>query len=181
MVQICLNMGLESGKTFDGTLIAKETTAKPGLKHWSEFELYRHVDGRYVLYTVGRTVVYHVLDNSCGSNGRRTGVPVAGREVDSPRNLGVFAEPCPRCTPPVLEDLAGGVVVDCELNRFSCTVFDRPEEVGFVLRLPDEVVEKRRRLGQPFRQYSDPAERLLEAAKAADSVFAAALSAPQPL
>lgn len=197
MAQIRLEMGVEPDRVFDGELIADDSTEKrwcadcrepwrpeldycptcgseqeDGSQRWSEFALYRHVDGRYVLYVVGRTLVYHHIRNSCGPQGARSGHPVAVSEVARDEHLGPDASPCRKCLPPELVDLATGSAVDCEVNRFTVDVCADPPEVLAVLRMP---------AGTSTRPYSAPAERLIEAAKAADPEFAAALRTVQRL
>ncbi len=192
MAQIRLKKKPEPDAVFNGVLVCKESTEKRwcrscrqpwegegddcghcgsteqgGSLRWAELALYRMTDGtgRYVVYVVGRSVVYHVLDNACGPRGRRSGKPVAGDKVNEDR------EPCARCLPPDLDELTALDTVDQEVDWHTLDVCVSPMEVLRVLRNQDT----------PWKPYSAPAERLIEAAKAADPAFAAALSAPQPL
>jgi hypothetical protein len=142
---------------FTGVLLSEVSTDTGKNPRWTEIELYRITEGqntgKYVLNTMGRSVVYHVHESSCNS-----GVPVSIKEVAGDTEF----EPCHKCNPETTERLAEiyavapiGAIMSVDLEE------DRPK-VDDVAD-PQELLRK---LYSPkLNSISGPGQRLL--AKAA--------------
>jgi hypothetical protein len=74
-------------QTLDGWRIARESTEadKP---RWTEIEVFMTVTGKYVIHTLGRSVIYHRHDSECN-----TGKTQLGQDMDADM------VPCYRCRP----------------------------------------------------------------------------------
>jgi len=146
---------------FYGTRIADVTTESARSQRWTDMNLYHLTDGtdRYVLQTVGRSVVYHEHDSACNSG-------TATRVFDLPED----AEPCTRCRPPVYVDCDDDeTVVDLESNRYSVYVCATATDVISRLRI------SRVTATATLDSFSAPAMRLLDHARQVDAGVAAAL------
>lgn len=137
---------------FQGELVESATMETAEQQRWTELELYRVTDGtgRYVLYVLGRSVVYHVHDGACN-----TGTPMKVRDLDED------AEPCKECHPDGLEMDA---LVDRETDRSS----------AYVCETVAEVLDHLRSRRAPDR-FTAPGLKLLEKVVAVDEVFARAM------
>lgn len=139
---------------FHGALITDVTTEASTLPRWTEIELYRFTDGtaRYLVHIIGRSVIYHRSGSVCNS-----GVPTPMFDLTED------AEPCPRCRPPKYVDSdQDDIVVDVESDRHTVAVCATVPEVFNALKVPGRV------------GFTAPAQRLIDRAKLADPVFAAA-------
>jgi len=147
---------------FEGELLADVTTEVPDSPRWTEMELYHLTDGtgRYVLHVVGRSVVYHVHDGPCNS-----GTATAAVEIPDD------AEPCQVCRPG--RDLPDDVTFDYEDDRHSAHVCADAPAVLVALRSTGS-----RATSRPF---SNPAMRLLAAARQCDRDIDALLSGVERL
>lgn len=114
---------------FEGSMLSNVSTETSVVPRWTEMELYKTVDGRYVLCIIGRSVVYHQHDGACNS-----GVPTTTEELSS--DLMEDLEPCGRCNPPDVEELPGVRVIDLEEDRHATHVCDRASDVITKLRDP---------------------------------------------
>lgn len=114
---------------FEGTMLSDVSTETDRNPRWTEMELYKVDDGRYVLSIVGRSVVFHEHDSQCNS-----GVPtqVSGLNPEMLEEL----EPCQRCSPPEPEDLAGTPTIDLEADRHTVHVCADANAVVEKLRNP---------------------------------------------
>lgn len=83
-----LKDALQRNREFTGVHVAAASTETPDYPRWTTMDLYRTTDGRYILYTVGHSVVYHRIDSPCNS-----GTYTAAAELPGD------AEPCPKCAP----------------------------------------------------------------------------------
>lgn len=88
-----LKDALQRNREFTGVHIAAASTETPDYPRWTTMDLYRTDDGRYILYTVGHSVVYHLINSPCNS----------GTYTEADR-LPEDAEPCPRCAAPAHPD-----------------------------------------------------------------------------
>ena len=145
---------------FRGRRIAAHSTEGPTSQRWTEMELYRHTDGtgRYELYVIGRSVVYHLLDYSCGPHASPAGTATDAAKVDAD-----LYEPCTRCRPDELEDMAPGATVGMETNRYSVHECADVDAVLGRLRSPDG----------SLNEFREPARRLLDQARLVDENFSA--------
>lgn len=114
---------------FDGFMLSNVSTETSAIPRWTEMELYRTEDGRYVLCIIGRSVVYHRHDGPCNS-----GVPTPIAELSD--DLMEDLEPCRRCNPPDVEELARVSTIDLEEDRHAAHVADRAADVISKLRDP---------------------------------------------
>jgi hypothetical protein len=137
-------------KEFMGVLLSDVTTEDPRVNRWTDMQLYKVTDGtgRYVLYIIGRSVVYHEYKGICNSGVRTT---TTALPEDS--------EPCPRCEPTLLE-----TVVALEEDRYTIHVCANAQEVLSNLR--------NRRSGNTI---SGPAQRLLSEASIGDDGIRSAI------
>lgn len=137
-------------KEFMGVLLGDVTTEGPRVNRWTDFQLYKVTDGtgRYVLYIIGRSVIYHEYRGDCNS-GVRTKI----------ENLPEDAVPCHECNPTLRE-----TYVSMEEDRYTVHVCANATEVLANLR--------NRRSGNTI---SGPAQRLLNEAQADDDGIREAL------
>jgi hypothetical protein len=101
---------------FDGELLGESTSFRRGSDRWIEFELYKTLNGSYVLSRVGVSLVYHTA--SCPLV-RRYGLVEA-----APKALRKDALPCEECEPS--RELP---MVFPEKNRTWAQVSEDPEAV----------------------------------------------------
>jgi hypothetical protein len=82
-------------QVFEGVRLGHGSSWEPHKLRWFEITIYKHVNGRYIVHKVGRTVVYH----------RPTCATIDGRDdlqqVDEPAD---DREPCPKCNPDATND-----------------------------------------------------------------------------
>ena len=116
-------------REFEGYRIAEVSTDNQINPRWTEMELYRTADGRYVLCIIGRSVVYHQHGGSCNS-----GVPTPIAKLE--RDLLEELEPCMRCAPAEPEDLPSVNTIDMEEDRHAAHVCDVAADVIAKLRDP---------------------------------------------
>lgn len=114
---------------FVGVMLSDVSTETDRNPRWTEMELYKVEDGRYVLSIVGRSVVFHEHDSQCNS-----GVPTQVSNLS--QDLLDDLEPCQRCTPPDPEDLAGTPTIDLEADRHTVHVCADANAVVEKLRNP---------------------------------------------
>lgn len=76
---------------FNGTLLARSTSARRGAYRWIEFELYRTESGSYVLSRVGVSLIFHGAACSLVSKYKLSEKPI----YELLRN----AVPCEECEP----------------------------------------------------------------------------------
>lgn len=153
---------------FQGTRIAYVSTESASSPRWTEMNLFHLTDGtdRYVLQTVGRSVVYHGHHSECNSG---TAVFMA--------NLPEDAEPCTRCRPPTFYPDGDAddrrTAVDLESDRYSV----------YVCALATDVITRLRisRANTALDSFSAPAMRLLDHARQVDAGIAAALQVVERL
>jgi hypothetical protein len=153
---------------FQGTRIAYVSTESASSPRWTEMSLFHLTDGtdRYVLQTVGRSVVYHGHHSECNSG-------TAVRAFDLPED----AEPCTRCRPPTFQDCEGEVDdsrVDLESDRYSVYVCALATDVIARLRIS-------RANSTALDSFSAPAMRLLDHARQVDAGIAGALQVVERL
>ncbi len=154
---------------FHGTELAYVSTETAASPRWTEMSLFHLTDGtdRYVLQTVGRSVIYHGHDSACNSG-------TATRALDLPED----AEPCPRCRPrvfdPDLEAVTDGDTVDLESDRYGVHVCAAAGDVITRLRIS-------RVNAGALDSFSAPAMRLLDHARQVDAGIAAALQVVERL
>jgi hypothetical protein len=83
---------------FYGVMIAENTTERPHLTQWTELELYRITKGpntgKYMLRSIGCSVVYHRAFGGCGKG-----------SIETAAKLAEDVRPCTVCRPPDLDDL----------------------------------------------------------------------------
>lgn len=139
---------------FEGTLLGEASSETEDSQRWTEIYIYKTVGGRYVLHTVGRSVLYHVHDGPCN-----TGVPRDPAELDPELD-----EPCGRCNPSTSAPL-----VDVEMDKESVTQAETAEGVYPLLL--------QRRGARTFMSW--PATRAFEMASRADPALAAGRPAPR--
>lgn len=122
---------------------------------WVEMQLYRHADGGYILYRVGRTApVYHRVGAACADS-RHEKMPA--------HKLPESAVPCDRCKP--LGMKAPKTLVSVEQDRPLLDRCYEPEDVVRVL------IEYRNTGGGKQPYLSRPAEELIRNAARADTDF----------
>lgn len=78
---------------FEGERIGHASTEHDDSLRWTEVLIFKTSSGRYVVQRLGRSIVYHLLDSSCSSNGDE----ISGSEISEE------SEPCDKCNPPVPE------------------------------------------------------------------------------
>ena len=132
---------------FEGELLGSSTSYRRGSDRWIEFELYKTLNGSYVLSRVGVSLVFHA--STC-SLVRRYGLSEA-----SPKALHRDALPCEECDPS--RDLP---IVYPEKNRTWTQVSEEPEAVLDSLYKYDS---------NNTRYLTKVAQRLLEQASEKDS------------
>jgi len=132
---------------FEGELLGSSTSYRRGSDRWIEFELYKTLNGSYVLSRVGVSLVFHA--STC-SLVRRYGLSEA-----SPKTLHRDALPCEECDPS--RDLP---IVYPEKNRTWTQVSEEPEAVLDSLYKYDS---------NNTRYLTKVAQRLLEQASEKDS------------
>lgn len=140
---------------FEGQLLSDVSTETDSNPRWTEMELYRTINGQYVLCIIGRSVVYHAHAGRCNS-----GVPTPVAEMDS--DLLDELEPCYKCNPPTDEELVTSVTIDLEEDRHAVHVCDTAKEVVAKLRNPKAAA------GRTTGLISGPGQRLLGIASRVD-------------
>jgi hypothetical protein len=80
-------------KTFDGWLVSSESTEADRSVRWTEIEVYLTVTGKYIVRTLGRSVIYHKRTQD-GVTGCNTGRVQIGQDMDEDML------PCRKCRPP---------------------------------------------------------------------------------
>lgn len=145
-----------------------ETALAANKLRWTDLILYRVTDKtapwKYVLQSIGRSVVYHVPGNPCN------------RGIDSP--VGILYEdrerydnllPCnvPGCRPKPLEDLDDHDRVSVEEDRYKLNRCTTPDDIMDALRIGGVI--------------SDLGQRLLVSAAAVDADIAEATQVERPL
>ena len=135
---------------FNGTLLAKSTSARRGAYRWIEFELYRTESGSFILSRVGVSLIFHGAACSLVSKYRLTEAPSYGLM----RN----AIPCADCGPDDSLDL-----VFPEKYRNWAQVSETPEAVLDALYKYDD---------NGARYLTSVAQRLLQEAAKVDSEIA---------
>lgn len=139
------------------------STAAPGKARWWTIELFRLPGGTYLAHRVAWSRVYHRPRTLCRTAaGARSGKPITALS-ELPEN----AEPCGRCNPPWPEELADSPVlisVRAEVPRHTW-IEGTPEVIT------EALMTSRSRSGRVSVTVSEPLERLLEAAAAADPAF----------
>jgi hypothetical protein len=112
---------------FNGVLIAANTTEKPHLTRWTELELYRVTKGpntgKYMLQSVGCSVVYHKEFGGCGKG-----------SVETAANLAEDARPCPICRPADLDELDDDDQVSMEDTLYKVVLCDGYADLFAALR-----------------------------------------------
>jgi len=101
---------------FNGTLLAKSTSARRGAYRWIEFELYKTESGSYILSRIGVSLIFHGAACTLVSKYKLTEAPI----YDLKRN----ATPCEECKPDDSLDL-----VFPEKYRYWAQVSNNPEAV----------------------------------------------------
>jgi hypothetical protein len=111
---------LDAPLDFYGWLVGTLDNGGGDRLRWAVLELYRWQprDGGpmgYILYTIGHSVVYHVLDSECGRGVATTVGALYDIAPDrvTPEDYAVL-EPCPDCEPEELDDLDAGDQVEME-------------------------------------------------------------------
>jgi hypothetical protein len=143
---------------FEGEIIGEPVSTEiPSQPRWLELELYRVTDGtgRYVLHTVGRSVVYHSRGSSCNR-----GVPK--RASDLFKEI-PDAEPCRKCHPN-----RNASVYEMEIDKH--TTYECTSAADVLTKLK----ESSRRHPDDPDQLSAPALRLLEMVSQRDEAIARA-------
>lgn len=135
---------------FNGTLLAKSTSARRGAYRWIEFELYRTESGSFILSRVGVSLIFHGAACSLVSKYRLTESP----SYELMRN----AIPCMDCEPDDSLDL-----IFPEKYRYWAQVSDTPEAVLDALYKYDD---------NGARYLTSVAQRLLQEAAKVDSEIA---------
>ena len=135
---------------FNGTLLARSTSARRGAYRWIEFELYRTESGSYVLSRVGVSLIFHGAACSLVSKYKLTEAPI----YELLRN----AVPCEECEPDDSLDL-----IFPEKFRYWAQVSDTPEAVLDALYKYDN---------NGARYLTGVAQRLLKEAARVDSEIA---------
>jgi len=135
---------------FTGTLIGESSTETPESTRWTEIRIYRTTGGKYVIYRIGRSVLFHRHDGVCN-----TGVARQVKDLELDDEIAV---PCSKCRPGELDDLEDTDVVDEELDKHAVTVCDADDVYRQLLL--------KRRDDTTFM--SQPARRALEMAVLAD-------------
>jgi hypothetical protein len=124
--------------TFFGTELAFESTfgasrrGQPRLfddLRWTEMTIYRTIDGRYVLETIGRSDVYHQVTDPPGC---KYGTVTLARDLDSDRR------PCVVCKPSPARQLETNDKVSVELDRYSARIVNTAEELVAACHDTDE-------------------------------------------
>lgn len=98
---------------FNGKLLGRSSSSRPGANRWIEFELYKTENGSYVLSRIGVSVIYHTA--ACHLVHRYGLTEVLMGDVDNPNKL----IPCDECRPTLNTD-----VVFPEKNRYWAQVSD---------------------------------------------------------
>lgn len=141
-----------------GSLIEMVDNDRLGRPRWAEIRLYKYIDAdpghndglpeddddfamfgkqRYLIYTVGHTVVYHQLDSECNK-----GVPLTAADfpglasgdceirTEHPSDL----EPCERCRPAAWQDVPGETAFEIEVTWFKYFKCKTGDDVLLALR-----------------------------------------------
>jgi hypothetical protein len=157
---------------FQGELVADSSSDDRSQTRWTELVLYRFTDGsgRYVLQTIGRSVVYHAVSGCVhGDRGVRVRLAdLADRYLDEDCTEDV-PEPCPDCQPLDIEAVApdDNLEVKMEVDRYTAYVCDSVHDFLQRLRLTK---------GKSAGQFSMPALLLLDRARLVDPVIEDALN-----
>lgn len=152
--------GPDGPKEFCGKLLVDVSTEKPKQPRWTEMQLYRKDDGggAYVLYSVGRSVVYHDPHGECNKGIRKSVKQLYTDVLD--------AEPCDKCEPEDYERLP--------LDSYVMMEEDRPKI--FVCHTAEQVVSRLRFNGGNI---SGIGQQLLREAKLIDPAFDDIFRRPQ--
>lgn len=157
---------------FQGELVTDSSSDDRNQPRWTELVLYRLTDGsgRYVLQTVGRSVVYHAPSGCVhGDRGVRVKLAdLADRYLDEACTDDV-PEPCPDCRPLDIEavDPDDDLEVKMEVDRYAA--YECRDVDDFLQRL-------RLTKGKSAGQFSMPALLLLDRARLVDETIALALN-----
>lgn len=111
---------------FTGDEVASSDSDDGSAQRWTELTLYHTNTGRYVLSSVGRSVVYHAADATCSRGARpATAVDLLMQHADED------LLPCLTCKPVDVYDelLPGDTMVLMEQDRHTVTVAEKPEGI----------------------------------------------------
>lgn len=160
---------------FSGKRLAEVTSERDDSIRWTEIRLFRvydHPSVRYVLQTIGRSVVYHRHDGSCRQGTTLTAAVLKSRIRDD-------TVPCDACAPPEPEDMPADAVVRAEGDIIKLYRCGSPQQVVDTLRRCAARRLPRRTL---FNSSVPPiGQRLLDAAAQEDPEIGAMLSDASPL
>lgn len=120
---------------FDGWFIDSLDNGGKDRIRWAVLELYRWQpkDGGplgYILYTIGHSLVYHDQESECGKGVRTTVGSLAAVTDEDARDL----EPCPDCSPPLLEDLGADDEIEMEETWYKWSQARNADELLLALR-----------------------------------------------
>jgi hypothetical protein len=135
---------------FNGSLIAKSTSARRGSYRWIEFELYKTESGSYVLYRIGVSLIFHGAACRLVSRYKLEEKPSS--------SLIESSVPCDDCAPDNSLDL-----IFPEKYRYWSQVSDKPDAVLDALYKYDD---------NGARYLTVVAQRLLKNAAAVDFAVA---------
>lgn len=157
---------------FPGELVTDSSSDDRNQPRWTELVLYRLTDGtrRYVLQTIGRSVVYHAVTGCVhGDRGVRVRLADLADRYLAEDCTDDIPEPCPDCQPLDIEAVTASddLEVKMEVDRYAAYVCDDVD--GLLRRL--ELTK-----GKSSGQFSMPALLLLDRARVLDPAIAAALS-----
>lgn len=160
---ICLQ-GATGSVEFQGRLLERVTTESDDDPRWLELEVYQVTDGtgRYVLYSVGKSVIYHQANSICNRGALRK-----TSDADWPED----AESCWRCHPADWKQVPSGTVFRLEIDRPTTFVCNTPAEVIENLKVGPHTKGK-----LPPGTLSGPARGLLDAIARVDEGFAAVMN-----
>jgi hypothetical protein len=146
---------------FEGDRIAWYSTARPGKDRWVAMEIWKLAGGGWLVYTDGRSNIYHRGDTSCRV--RDSGMP-SGTEIRA-ADLPDDAVPCPECDPDWPEDMPSDAPVRFEQPRRKMQRCASYREVI-------QALSSARHSGTDRSSLSGPSRELLAMAEAADPELA---------
>lgn len=150
---------------FDGTLLGAATSDDGRAQRWTEVTIWRSETGRYIVSKVGRSAVYHTVNDECGRHGTKMSIAEAKAHLNENRLTTDDLIPCRNCEPDAVIGHGYNLEYSIEQPRYSAQVSETVE--GLI-----ESLHRRDNLGIKYLPLV--ARRALEAAVNRDPAVALA-------
>jgi hypothetical protein len=113
--------------SFSGEELSYVSSAEKDSARWTEITLYKTDGGSYIVFTAGRTLMYHSPPPGGCDHGQRTVV-----SDDLPKRGSVA---CPKCTPTHEDELQLGEIIYLETDRTTVRVTHTAKGVWDLLQV----------------------------------------------